>query len=120
MSGGRRFADDSVLRRVFRENVLFLGGGRALLMQLAHPSVAKGVAEHSDFVADPFSRLRRTIDVVDRIVYGDDDEADEAATSLRAVHARVRGDGYEANDPALLFWVHATLVDTGLRIYNGF
>lgn len=115
-----RFADDSVLRRVYKENVLFLGGGRALLMQLAHPSVAEGVADHSDFATDPFSRLRHTIEVVDRVVYGDDGEADEAAASLRAVHDRVRGDGYEANDPALLFWVHATLLDTGLRIFNGF
>ena len=109
-----------MLRRVFRENVLFLGGGRALLMQLAHPAVARGVAEHSEFATDPFSRLRRTIQVVDRVVFGTDAEADQAAAALRAVHDRVRGDGYHANDPDLLFWVHATLVDTGLRIYNGF
>lgn len=115
-----RFAEDSVLRRVFKENVLFLGGGRALLMQLAHPSVAQGVADHSDFAEDPFSRLRRTIQVTDRIVFGDDDEADQAAAALRAVHTRVRGDDYEANDPSLLFWVHASLIDTSLRIYNGF
>lgn len=108
------------LKDVFRENVLFLGGGRALLLQLAHPAVAAGVAEHSDFRNDPFTRLRRTIAVVDRIVYGSDDEAATAAASLRAVHDRVVGDGYSANDPELLFWVHATLVDTGLRIYNGF
>lgn len=108
------------LRDVFRENVLFLGGGRALLLQLAHPSVAQGVADHSDFARDPFGRLRRTIEVVDRIVYGTDDDAALAAASLRAVHDRVRGDGYEANAPALLFWVHATLVDTGIRVFNGF
>jgi len=108
------------LRSVFRENVLFLGGGRALLLQLAHPKVARGVAEHSDFATDPFGRLRRTIDVVDRIVYGSPEDAARAAAALRAVHDRVRGDGYEANDPALLFWVHATLLDTGIRIFNGF
>jgi uncharacterized protein (DUF2236 family) len=115
-----RFADDSVLRRITRENVLFLGGGRALLMQLAHPSVAQGVADHSDFASDPFSRLRRTIQVVDTVVFGEDDAADRAAASLRAVHDRVTGPGYAANDPALLFWVHATLLDTSLRVYNGF
>jgi len=115
-----RFADDSVLRRIYRENVLFLGGGRALLLQLAHPDVARGVAEHSSFADDPFSRLRRTIAIVDAIVFGDDDEADRAAASLRRVHDVVTGPGYAANDPALLFWVHATLVDTGMRVYNGF
>jgi uncharacterized protein (DUF2236 family) len=108
------------LRDVFKENVLFLGGGRALLLQVAHPSVAQGVADHSDFANDPFSRLRRTIEVVDTIVYGTPDEATQASAALRAVHERVRGDGYEANDPELLLWVHATLVDTGVRIYNGF
>jgi uncharacterized protein (DUF2236 family) len=108
------------LRTVFKENVLFLGGGRALLLQVAHPDVARGVADHSDFANDPFSRLRRTIAVVDTIVYGTDDEAAQASAALRAVHERVRGDGYEANDPALLLWVHATLVDTGIRVYNGF
>jgi len=60
------------LKDVFKENVLFLGGGRALLLQVAHPAVARGVADHSDFANDPFSRLRRTIAVVDRIVYGSD------------------------------------------------
>ncbi|MEN3271636.1 MAG: hypothetical protein V7636_397 [Actinomycetota bacterium] len=115
-----RFAEDSVLRRIYRENVLFLGGGRALLLQLAHPDVARGVTEHSSFEEDPFSRLRRTITVVDAIVFGDDDDADRAADGLRRVHHFVTGPGYEANDPALLFWVHATLVDTGMRIYNGF
>jgi uncharacterized protein (DUF2236 family) len=115
-----RFADDSVLRRIYRENVLFLGGGRALLLQLAHPDVARGVAEHSSFEEDPFARLRRTIGVVDTIVFGDDDDADRAAEGLRRVHDVVTGPGYAANDPALLFWVHATLVDTGMRIDNGF
>jgi uncharacterized protein (DUF2236 family) len=110
----------TTLRDVFKENVLFLGGGRALLLQLAHPKVARGVADHSDFAHDPFGRLRRTIEVVDTIVYGTDAEATQASAALRAVHERVRGDGYEANDPALLLWVHATLVDTGIRIYNGF
>lgn len=115
-----RFPDDSRLRRVYRENVLFLGGGRALLLQLAHPDVAQGVADHSEFEVDPFSRLRRTIAIVDRIVFGEDDEADRAATGLRRVHDRVTGAGYAANDPALLFWVHATLLDTALRVYHGF
>ena len=51
------YSDNSITRRVNRENVLFLGGGRALLMQLAHPQVAAGVDEHSDFRARPIHRL---------------------------------------------------------------
>lgn len=114
------FERGDVIRRVDGEAVLLLGGPRAVLMQLAHPSVAAGVADHSDFRADTFGRLRRTLEVTTTIVFGTEEEAAVAAASLRAVHDRVRGPGYEANDPALLLWVHATLVDTALRVHRRF
>jgi uncharacterized protein (DUF2236 family) len=114
------FAPDSVVRRVDGERVLLLGGGRALLMQLAHPLVARGVAEHSDFAADPFARLRRTLEASFTISFGTVEEAERTAAIVRTVHDRVRGEGYQANDPALLLWVHATLVDTALRVYDRF
>jgi uncharacterized protein (DUF2236 family) len=112
--------DDSIMRRVGGEVVLLLGGGRALLMQLAHPSVAAGVADHSGFEADPFGRLRRTLDATYTIVYGTAEEADLVARKLWAVHERVTGTGYRANDPDLLMWVHATLTDTALRLHARF
>ena len=65
------YSEDSITRRVNRENVLMLGGGRALLMQLAHPSVAAGVDEHSDFRRRPVYRLRRTIRLTMAIVFGE-------------------------------------------------
>src|SRR5437016_12682086 len=74
---------------VNRENVLLLGGGRALLMQLAHPMVAAGVDEHSDFRIRPMYRLRRTIRMVMAIVFGDRDTALAAARSVNRVHGRV-------------------------------
>jgi uncharacterized protein (DUF2236 family) len=114
------FPDDAVIRRVDGESVLLLGGGRALLMQLAHPLVAAGVAEHSDFAADPFRRLQRTVAATWAIVFGSAAEAATSAAAIRAVHDRVVGDGYSANDPALLLWVHATLVDTAVRVYRQF
>src|SRR5689334_10339201 len=43
------FPPEAVIRRVHSEGVVLLGGGRALLMQVAHPRVAAGVAEHSSF-----------------------------------------------------------------------
>jgi uncharacterized protein (DUF2236 family) len=88
-----------------------------LLLQLAHPSVARGVAAHSDFASDPFGRLQRTLDAVNTIVYGPADAAAETAAAVRAVHERVVGDGYSATDPTLVVWVHATLVDTALRMH---
>jgi uncharacterized protein (DUF2236 family) len=100
--------------------VLLLGGGRALLMQLAHPSVAAGVAEHSDFEQDPLSRLRRTLEATYTVVFGTEAQARRVGEALHRVHDRVTGPGYRANDPELLLWVHATLVDTALRVHSRF
>ena len=114
------FAEDSITRRVNRENILLLGGGRALLMQLAHPKVAAGVDEHSDFRAHPIRRLRRTIRMTMAIVFGDRETALAAARRVNHVHARVQGRDYRALDPDLLLWVYATLADTALVTYQTF
>jgi uncharacterized protein (DUF2236 family) len=114
------FDDRSITRRVSRENILMLGGGRALLMQLAHPNVAAGVDEHSDFRAQPIRRLRRTIRVTMAIIFGDRNTALAAARSVNQVHAKVRGQDYRALDPDLLLWVHATLTDSALVTYETF
>jgi uncharacterized protein (DUF2236 family) len=112
------FPDDAVIRRVGREGALIMGGGRALLLQLAHPSVAQGVAEHSGFESDPLTRLRGTLEATYTIVFGTDEAAARTAASVQAVHEHVTGVGYRANDPALLCWVNATLTDTALRVYR--
>lgn len=114
------FEESSITRRVNRENVLFLGGGRALLMQLAHPKVAAGVDEHSDYRSRPIHRLRRTILMTMAIVFGDRETALAAARAVNQVHAKVRGPDYHALDPELLLWVHATLADTSLSTYEAF
>jgi len=105
------------------EPVIFLGGGRALLLQVAHPLVAAGVAEHSDYDRDPWRRLARTLDVMMKMAFGEPGESARQARALEARHRRVRGtspDGvpYRASDPPLLLWVWATLVDTALTVYE--
>src|SRR5436305_9964492 len=117
------FGPGSLTWRVNREGVLLLGGGRALLLQVAHRLVAAGVAQHSNYREDPFGRLYRTLDTVTTLVFGTAEEAHEAAARLGRVHERVTGtadDGtpYEATDPELLMWVHATLVDTSILVYE--
>ncbi|MGH7855885.1 MAG: oxygenase MpaB family protein, partial [Candidatus Binatia bacterium] len=67
-----------------REAVLLLGGGRALLMQIAHPLVAAGVADHSDFRTDSLGRLRRTLDAMLTITFGTLREAEEAYRGVNA------------------------------------
>jgi uncharacterized protein (DUF2236 family) len=93
--------------------MLLLGAGpRALLLQLAHPQVAAGVAEHSDFRADPWRRLQGTLRSYLTIVYGTVTEARAEIRRLNGLHRSIRGRGYTARDPELSLWVHATLVDT--------
>jgi uncharacterized protein (DUF2236 family) len=119
---GGLFGPGTVTWRVTRESVLLVGGGRALLMQVAHPLVAAAVAQHSSFQRDPWRRLYRTLDLATTIVFGDGEQSARASAALAAVHARVQGtvsDGraYRALDPDLLLWVWATLVDTTLVTY---
>jgi uncharacterized protein (DUF2236 family) len=114
------YPEGSITRRVNRENVLLLGGGRALLMQLAHPKVAAGVDEHSDFRSHPIRRLRRTVQMTMAIVFGDRDTALTAARAVNQTHGRVRGREYRALDPDLLLWVHTTLVDSAIVTYECF
>ncbi len=118
------FPKDSALRMIGRESVLLLGGGRALLMQVAHPQVANIVHEHSDYERNPWGRLARTMVGLYTVVHGTCEEADRVAAQVRAVHAHMRcEDGarsYAAGDPELMLWVHATLVDTGLTMYEAF
>jgi uncharacterized protein (DUF2236 family) len=117
---GGLYSEDSITRRINRENILLLGGGRALLMQLAHPNVAAGVDAHSDFRRRPIQRLRRTVHMTMAMVFGERETALAAARMVNQAHAKVRGDGYRALDPELLMWVHATLVDSALATYATF
>src|SRR6266513_343490 len=110
------FGPGSLTWRINGEAVLLLGGGRALILQVAHPKVAAGVAEFSDYREDPWRRLYRTLDVTLKIAFG-------APEGLRRAHHRVvgtddRGEPYRALDPDLLLWVHATLIDTALTMYE--
>jgi uncharacterized protein (DUF2236 family) len=105
---------------VHREGIVLLGGGRALLMQIAHPLVAAGVAEHSNYTHDRVARLLRTIRPMLAITFGSERQALTAAAGVRAIHEHVRGPGYSANDPALLAWVLATLIDTSLLMHDRF
>ena len=116
-------APDSMARRINRESFLLLGGTAALLMQVAHPLVAAGVDQHSDFRRSPVRRLVRTVDTTLAIVYGERATAESALKRIGRSHAPVRGqaaDGraYRARDPQLMLWVQTTLVLTSVRWYE--
>jgi uncharacterized protein (DUF2236 family) len=130
MSDEGVFGPGSLTWRVNREGVLLLGGGTAIILQLAHPLVAAGVAEHSNYREDPWGRLYRTLDVTTKIVFGPTPVAEESARRLRHVHGLIRGTTsedagrfpagtpYDGRTPELRMWVHATLVHVSLLVYQ--
>lgn len=112
------FAAGSVIRRVYGEPACLLGAGTALLLQLAHPSVAQGVAEHSDFEHRPLDRLLGTLYATNAVVFGSRRDADRIGRLVGGMHRQVRGEGYDARDPALVAWVNATLVATAVQLHQ--
>src|SRR2546428_3358008 len=113
--------------RLHREVVLLDGWGRAILLQLAHPLVAQGVADHSGFATQRrghVKRLKRTLRAMLALTFGTPEEAEKAAAGINRIHDRVHGrlaqaagafapgTPYSAHDPALLAWVHVTLIDS--------
>jgi uncharacterized protein (DUF2236 family) len=124
------FGPDSVTWRVHADPSMALAGLRALLLQAVHPLAMAGVAEHSDFRADPWGRLFRTADYVSVTTFGTTREAQRAAARVRGIHRRLSGvepesgTPYRVDDPELLLWVHcceaesflSTTVRCGLRL----
>ena len=122
----------TVNERVNAERLVVLGWGRAILLQLAHPLVAAGVADHSTFRSGPFARVRRlhaTIGAMRALTFGTAPEVTDAVNGINAIHDRVHGTlhetvgpfpagtPYSAHDPDLLRWVDATLRDSLPRAY---
>ena len=122
-----------VSRRINAERLLLVAWVRAMLLQFAHPLIAAGVAEHSTFrgsTSAAFARLRQTVQAMLSLTYGTESERDAALDVIRAIHRRVNGTltnscghfpagtRYSAEDPALLTWVHATLIESMVLIYE--
>lgn len=122
-----------VSRRINAERIVLLGWLRALLLQLAHPLIAAGVAEHSSFRGSTragLTRLQQTIDAMLALTFGAPDAREAALDTIRTIHRRVHGSlrssagrfkegtRYSAEDPELLQWVHATLVESIVLTYE--
>jgi uncharacterized protein (DUF2236 family) len=119
------YSPDDMLWKIHSEMLIGLAGPRALLLELAHPLVAEGVARHSNFKHNPFGRLIRTMRVMHLLTFGTSDHAAIASRHTQRCHAKVHGmteDGehYDANDPQLRLWVFATLVDSILVTHDDF
>lgn len=124
------FGPRSMVWSINREQMMFLAGGRAALLQEAHPFVAQGVQQHSLTRTDPQGRFKRTFQNVYAMVFGDLDHALKAARRVHAIHERIRGhmteaagnyaegSAYEANSEPALLWVHATLWESSIKVYE--
>jgi len=117
--GPRLIGADSAVHTVHADIATLVGGLRALLLQSLHPLAMAGVAEHSNYRADPWGRLQRTADFLGTVTFGPLDRAERAIAAVRRVHDGVEGtapDGrrYRANDPHLLTWIHIAEVDSFL------
>lgn len=121
-----RAGPDSITWKVNREVVVVAGWGRAILLQLAHPSIAAGVHHHSSFrgsLRSSFGRLQSTVGAMLSLTFGDPEQMITAAAGINMIHDRVRGrvapapglrtpETYSAHDPDLQRWVHATLLES--------
>jgi uncharacterized protein (DUF2236 family) len=124
------FTDDSMVRQVHREYAVRLAGPRTLLLQATHPVAFAGFFAHTGALDAPYERLARTARVIDEIIYGERAEAERLTRRVRAMHHRVRGalaepagrfpagTPYAADDPELLLWILAPIVDSTLLVHD--
>jgi uncharacterized protein (DUF2236 family) len=123
----------SIARQVNAERMVLFGWSRAILLQLAHPLVAAGVADHSSFRGGGPSavvRLHHTIRAMLALTFADEAGREAALDGIRAIHRRVHGElragtgiygagtPYSAEDPDLVLWVHATLLESIPLVYE--
>jgi uncharacterized protein (DUF2236 family) len=114
----------SGLADIAAEGVLLLGAGRAILLQIAHPSVGRGVAEHSTFTQRPLDRFRATTTFLYAAIYGTPGQVAAVRRMVNRAHVPVRRaadgahSGYNAFDPGLQLWVLATLYDSTMAVFE--
>lgn len=124
------FGPGSASWELYREPIVFVGGLRALLLQIAHPAIADGVHRFSNFKEDALDRGRRTFQAMAKIYFADAETARAVALQLHTIHSYIRGtypklqngqfisQPYSANEPELLLWVLATLTDTTYLVFE--
>ena len=99
-------------------------------MMAAHPVAFEGFFMATGSLDDPYKRLRRTAEVMDAIAWRSRAEADRRTRRVRAMHAKARGTlpraagpfpagtPWAADDPELLLWIVACLVDSAVLVYE--
>ena len=118
------FGPDSVTWKVMASPSTSIGTATAVLAQMLHPRVVRLIGQASTFERNPELRARLTAQYGNTITYGDTAAAENAGAMLRRLHSRMKavdvdtGEEYDANEPDLLMWVHATIPWAMLRAYD--
>jgi uncharacterized protein (DUF2236 family) len=116
------FPPESELRRIGAEMLPFLASGRALLLQVAHPTVGQGVHDHSNFRTDALGRGFRTFGALYIMGYGRQQLAIDVAVKVYKIHQKIKGafpedqgefagKKYSAMERDANVWVLATLLE---------
>ena len=118
------FGPGSVAWRLHADSTMIIAAMRALLVQALEPRAMAAVDQFSDYRADPWQRLDRTVRFILTTTYGDTATAESAAGAVRRIHEHIRGTDpvtgrdYAADDPELLLWVHAAEVHSVVITYR--
>ncbi|KAH8699275.1 hypothetical protein BGW36DRAFT_358775 [Talaromyces proteolyticus] len=110
------------LRMVARESITLVGGPAAILLQIAHPLVGQGVADHSTFTTRAISRAEYTQMYIYCMIFGSTEEKAAMKAYVDKSHSRVVGQykkiAYDAKDPELQLWVAATIYASMIGMYE--
>jgi len=126
------FGPRSMFWEVTKYSTAFIGAGRAVLLQTAHPWVANAIKQHSKTMTDPIGRFRRTFTNVFSMTFGSLDQVLKASINVHNIHATMFGkleeqsgvygteSYYQANEVHSMIWVHATLWEGAVKMYEMF
>lgn len=124
------FGPDTMMWKINKYVTSFLGGGRAVLLQTAHPWIANAIDQHSATKYDPYGRFKRTFTNVFTMTYGSLDQLTDCCLAVHNIHSKMfgeikedsgafaKGSYYQANEVNSMVWVHATLWETAAKMYE--
>jgi uncharacterized protein (DUF2236 family) len=123
ISRGLLNSDYALLKKVASEQmVISIAGLTAVLLQIAHPGVGKGVGLHSNFSYRFIERSENTAMYIYTMIFGTEEEKANMKAFVDKRHKYVndnkKGKTYDALNPELQLWVAFTLYATYVPAYE--
>ncbi|KAL4948270.1 hypothetical protein BDW69DRAFT_203650 [Aspergillus filifer] len=115
------------LQVIAKEGIALAAGAAAILLQIAHPLVGQGVADHSTFASRTISRTQYTQMYIFTMIFGSPEEKAAMKAWVDKAHSRVKGEvqsgerkseAYDAMNPELQLWVAATIYASMVGMYE--